>query len=376
MKKILFFIILIIGVVQVSIGQDDDVEWETQTFVTGYFALNGEYVDLPVFKDVKGKNMGVGIAEASVLTIIQPLEKLKINTVVTYKPRLHINGMITELSGEWSFSEAVNLKAGRFLLPLHPANTQYYATVNKGIALPIFVTNHALFPLNINGVNINGDIFISDNFSLCYSFSGGQYTKMTREEAGVLGFFGRDGVYMNENVQQVNSMITKIETSHDGGFDDYFGTGGKLCFVVGDFLKFGSAAFYTKFNEQKQFDETTSFTTEYEQFNYGVNLILEIGDMKAKGSMWLGSETPVDVQHFDPYTIELYYGEVEYTFNTITPFVKYEKIYGRMKDWQRASFGINYRPLFETTFKLEYHRYLQNYVDDFNIFQFSIIYSF
>ena len=212
MKRIIL-IILIIGTVQIAKAQETE-EWKTKTFVTGYFALNGEYIhNFTVFEEIKGTNYGLNIAEASILTSIQPLEKIKINSVITYKPRLNIDGIIVELNGEWTYSDAFIVKAGRFLLPLHPANSQYYAPMNVGAALPIFVTNHTLFPLNMNGINLNGKMPLNDNLSLCYSFAGGQYAKMRSTEAGILGFFGRDGVYMNDNIQQVKSSIEKIESA-------------------------------------------------------------------------------------------------------------------------------------------------------------------
>jgi len=375
MRK-LFFVIVMLSVTKLLVAQENN-EWKTQTFFTGYFALNGEYINgLPSFEEVKGKNIGFNIGEASILSTIQPLEKLKINSVITYKPRLELSDIIAELSGEWQFTDQFLVKAGRFLLPLHPANSQYYAPMNYGVALPIFVTNHSLFPLNINGININGKFDLSDNFQLAYDFSGGQYSKMSRNEAGILGFFGRDGVYLNEDVNQVNSMITKIENTENGKYPKYFGTGGKFNFKFYNMLQLEIAAFYSQEELTKKPDPQTTYETDVDFLSYGTNVIFNYNKFNMKASAWYGNEKPEDKQHFEEYNIELYYGELSYSFDKITPYGKVEIINGRSKDWTRLTGGVNFRPLFETTFKLEYHRYLQDYVDDFDVIQISAVYSF
>lgn len=375
MKNVIL-IILTIGIVQLLSAQEVE-EWKAQTFVTGYFTINGEYINnLPVFKEVKGFDKAVGIGEASILSTIKPLEYLKINSVLTYKPRLELNEIITELSGEWQFSDAFSVKAGRFLLPLHPANSQYYAPMNLGVALPIFVTNHSLFPLNMDGLNLNGDISLGESLSLGYNFSGGQYSKMSRTEAGLLGFFGRDGVYLNDNAQQVNTKITAIDYSQTGVYPKYFGTGGNLNLKFNNVIQLGFSAFYSEEEASKKPNPETYFETTTKFLSYGTNFLLNYNKLNIKASAWYGNESPKDLQHFEEYNIELYYGEIAYTLNKITPYAKVEIINGRSKNWKRASFGVNYRPFFEITFKLEYHRYFQDYVDDFDVFQVSAIYSF
>ena len=377
MKKFILIFAFIIGTIQMINAQETNEEWKPKTYVTGYLSLNGEYIhNLPVFRDVKGRDIGLNIGEASVLTTIKTLEKLKINSVITYKPKLTWEEVITEISGEWKFSEKFTTKAGRFLLPLHPANSQYYAPMNVGIALPIFVTNQPLFPLSINGLNINGDISLSNDISIYYNLSGGQYTKYSKKEAGILGLFGRDGVYMNNNLEKVNEFIQKVESKQNGEYPNYLGGGGKLGLKIGDIFKLEGAGFYSQEKLSVKPNDTTFYETDIELLNYGINLIVNSNNLHIKASTWFGNETPNDTQHFDTYNFVFYYGEIAYTINTITPYSKIEIVNGRLKDWQRFTLGINYRPMFETTFKVEYHRYLQEYVDDFNIFQVAIIYSF
>lgn len=374
MKKIILFFVLLIGIAQIINAQEAE-EWKTQTFVTGYFALNGEYIGLPVFEEVMGNDFGIGIAEASILSTIRPLEKLKINSVLTYKPRLNIDEIIVELSGEWTFSEFLKVKIGRFLLPLHPGNTQYYAPMNFSVALPIFVTNRALFPVNINGINLNGNIPLNDNFSIDYNFSGGQYTKLSRVEAGVLGFFGRDGVYFGADAQSISTMITKIENSQTEDFPSFFGTGGKLALKISDIAKLEIASFYGAEEVSMQPDPTTVIKTDLEFLTYGTNLIVDYNNLHIKASIWYGKETPDDNVNFLTYDNKFYYAEMAYRIGNISPFLKFEDIQAR-KDFSRMTAGINYRPFFETTFKVEYHRYLQDYVDNFDVLMFSAIYSF
>ena len=374
MKKLILIFVLIIGIAQIINAQEAE-EWKTQTFVTGYFALNGEYVGLPVFEEVKGQNFGVGIAEASILSTIRPLEKLKISSVLTYKPRLNIDGIIVELSGEWTFSELLKIKIGRFLLPLHPANTQYYAPMNFSVALPIIVTNRALFPININGINLNGNIPLNDNLSIDYNFSGGQYTKLSRVEAGILGFSGRDGVYFNSDVQIIRAMITKLENSQTKEFPNYFGAGGKLGLKISDIANFEIAAFYGAEEISMQANPTTVIKTDLEFLTYGANFIVDYNNLHIKASAWFGKETPDDAVNFVTYNNKFYYSEIAYKIGNISPFLKFEDIQAR-KNFTRMTAGINYRPFFETTFKVEYHRYLQDYVANFDVLMFSAIYSF
>ena len=284
--------------------------------------------------------------------------------------------IIAELSAEWNFNEQLKLKVGRFLLPLHPANTQYYAPMNFGVALPIFVTNHALFPLNINGINFTGDIDLGNNLAMCYNLSAGQYAKMDREKAGVLGFFGREGVYLNENADQVNAMILKIENMENGEYPNYLGAGGKLCLSIGEYIKLGGATFFSQKEAVNSLDPQNVYTTNVNLFNYGANLIANYNNLHLTLSAWVGNETPDDTQHFEEYQIELYYAELAYTLGKITPYAKAEIIDGRLKDYSRITAGINYRPFFETTFKIEFHQYIQEYVTNFNVFQFSTVYSF
>ena len=104
--------------------------------------------------------------------------------------------------------------------------------------------------------------------------------------------------------------------------------------------------------------------------------MLNTNNIQMTLSAWFGNETPENTDIFETYNIELYYGEIAYTINKLTPFSKLETINGRSKNWTRATFGVNYRPLFETTLKFEYHRYLQEYVDDFDVLQMSVVYSF
>ncbi len=376
MKKTTLLIAILSLTFHLASAQEAE-EWKTEIFTTGYFALNSEYIhNLPVFEEIKGNNYGLNIGEASVLTSLRPLEKLKINSVMTYKPNLIWDQIIAEMSAEWTFNEAFKLKAGRFLLPLHPANSQYYAPMNIGIALPVFITNHVVFPLNINGIVISGRAPLNSTLAVCYQLLGGQYTKMTRQEAGILGFFGRDGLYMSENSQQVNTMVEKFDNEDDGEYPQFFGTGGKLCLEMGDIAKIGVAGFYSIETLNTFIDPTTIVETDIELIHYGINFILNSNNLIMKLSAWGGTETPNDTQNFDSYVVELYYGEISYTINKLTPYTKVEVINGRMKTWTRTSFGLNYRPFFETTLKLEYHRYLQEYVDDFDVFQLSAVYSF
>lgn len=376
MKKLIFFI-SIFCLFQVLNAQEDSASWKKQTFVTGYLAMNGEYIhNLPVFEQIK-KKTGVNIAEASVLATLKPCPKLTIYSVITYKPRLDWNGVIAELSGEFRNNDLIGIKAGRFLLPINPINAQYYAPMNIGIALPTFVTNHSLFPLNINGLDINGKLNLGQTINLNYNLIGGQYSKIARSEEGITGFFGREGVYMSDSLQEVQRMIARIENAETGVYPQYFGAAARLAFDFSSYVKLGFGGFYGDEEGTVQVNPTTSYTTDISFLSYGADLEIEYNNFIFKSSAWFNNETPEDTAHFETYNISIVTGEIGYTLlDKITPYAKLEVINGRSKDWTRVIAGVYFRPVYEIAFKFEYLRYMQDYVDDFNVLQFSLIYSF
>lgn len=147
--KLLFTLLLVFGVQAVQ-AQD---YFEPQTNITGYISTEFNYFDnLENYRVTAGS----AVSEAGMLVTYMPTSSLRLKTVFVYRPEFEFDQMLNEAFGELSMSKMVNFKVGRFLLPLSPMNTYYYAPVNTSATLPILITNHEFFPLNMDGVSING----------------------------------------------------------------------------------------------------------------------------------------------------------------------------------------------------------------------------
>ena len=372
-------IILLLGVLCVLNAQEDPLySSETDVLLTGYVAFNGEWVNnLRSFSELQS-DKGFNLSEASLLTTINSSEKLSFFSVLTYKPRLSLNFMFAELSMKYSVSEEFNLKIGRFLLPINPINSNYFAPANVGIALPSFITNHKLFPLNINGVEFNGNILVADGIDFNYHIVGGSYYKIQQTAEGVVGFFGREGLYMDSDLKAVKQRLVRVDSINSFVPQMYWGSGFRTELGFYNNLKIGIGGFYSSEESTKQTADQKTVTTNVDLFAIGADFRYSIFDFDLNSSLWFGIEEPVDSKNFVKKDYHMITWDLAYSgFKDITPYTRAELIRGMTKeDRTRILFGINYRPSYDFTFKLEYIRYLQDFVEEFDILQFSTIYSF
>jgi hypothetical protein len=351
---------------------------EKEVFVTGYLSLNAEYINNnKVFNDLFDNN-GIDITEASVLTTLKLNQKISIFSVLTYKPNIDWHSVIAELSGTYKFSDQLSLKAGRFLLPINPINAQYYAPMNVGIALPSFITNHKLFPLNMNGLNLLGNIQIADDIGFNYDLIAGQYNKIEQSEDGVLGFFGREGIFLTDSVDLAQKKIENSDSLDQYEHPRFWGTGARLSFDIGSRFNIGIGTFYGAESKSVVTKNGNTYFSDIDNFSVGTDLLYDIYDLSLKASLWFGNELPDDTTHFQSKKYYILTSEAAYTlWQELTPYAKLEIISGMAKENRtRTIFGVNYRPFYEFTIKLEHIRYFQDQIDDFDVFQASCVFSF
>lgn len=376
MNKLLFILFIFLFTFDVFPQEQDNIE--KKLFLTGYMAFNIENISgLPAFQTLKN-DFGANIAEASILSTYQACQNITLFSVMTYKPNFDLNKTIAELSANYSFSEAFNAKIGRFILPINPINLQYYAPMNIGISLPSFLTNHKLFPQNMNGIDISGKIFPSDNYKLQYHLIGGQYEKVDQSEEGVLGFMGREGIFMTKDIEEVQRKLANYDSTKLLDRPQYFATGANVSLDYSDMLTLGFGGFYSQEDRSIINKNNESYSTLLDNFSYGFDLAFNYNNFVFKSTLWYGNEIPQKTDYFTEKNYYIFSGEIYHTFfQQLTPYFKYERINGMAKeDRVRLISGINYRPNYEITVKFEYLRYMQSFVDDFNVYQIAFIYSF
>lgn len=350
-------------------GQES--EWEAQTRITGYIATEANY-----FHDLKGvdRNYGVSLSEAGMLVNYQPIQNLTIKSVFVYRPDLSIDQMINEANAQWKANNVMNIKAGRFLTPLSPMNTYYYAPVNNSATLPMIISHHEFFPLNMDGVSVNG--VIGENIKFDYDAFVGGYRNALWLKTGALGLFGVEdnyfGAYNNSgytlNTNDINTTLS-------------FGGGVHLGLSASDFLTIGVNAMKTD-TEKLSTTVDTPFgpmevVFDVNRFAYGLNFKAKYQTLQLLGEFWRNDMdfTNNTLLIEREYKIDGSFIELSNNFGKLTPYVRYEYHDAAGLEFKRYTTGITYKPIFETTFKLEYLFY-DHEATDINGFVASVIYSF
>jgi hypothetical protein len=365
-------------------GQDSD--WEPQKTITGYIALEGDY-----FKDLQyySREYGMSVSEAGMLASYQPVKNLTLKTVFVYRPDLSIDQMLNEANAEYKINNWLNIKAGRFLTPLSSTNTFYYAPVNVSATLPMITSFHETFPLNMDAVSFNGKI--GETFRVGYDVFGGGYRNSLYLTSGALGFFGAENEYFqkvsNAAYSTVNTSTTNSTLSFGGGahidfsYKDY----GTIGFNV-----FKSAKESTTINLGQggfvpagvnQTSSTTDTTISTQKLVLGTSLKFRIYTVQVEGEYWNNNVNTGK----NKLTNEGAFVTVSNTFGKFTPYARFEYLktpFTRLEDqtatslkYNRYTAGLNFKPTFETTFKLEYLYYKYNSKDLGGLVA-TVIYSF
>tara|TARA_R100000005_G_C4999467_1_gene206222 strand:- start:1863 stop:2990 length:1128 start_codon:yes stop_codon:yes gene_type:complete len=346
--------------------------WEPTTNITGYISTEFNYFD---DIDDFGINYGASIAESGILVTYRPTSDFTIKSVFVYRPGYDFDLMLNEVFGELKISDALKFKTGRFLTPLSPMNTYYYAPVNTSATLPIIITNNENFPLNIDGVSVNGTI--GNTFKVKYDVFAGGYTNSTWKPSGAIGFFGQEVPYYKT---QINSQFT-IGDSYNGSYN--VGVGGKISVAFEDYVEVGAGFFNPKKetmpiaislpeNALGAGSPAMNLTspTGIKRPTWGYNAQLSYGNTKINAEYWTGdiqldniaydftgSGNPTVLSPESEVELEGRFIQASHRIDKITPYVRYEFQHTSDAKYKRYSAGVNYKPSFTQTVKLEYVRY-------------------
>lgn len=353
----------ILGIISVftllfSSGVYAQEDWEPQTFVTGYANTIFEWSSLDRRDDLGNikDSWGVGLSEVAFLVSYKPIQKLEVKGTFVYTPYLEdLHGLIVEAYANYSLSDKLKFGAGRFLTPLSPVNQYFYAPVNISATLPMVVSHHEMLPQNITGFQISGAV--GSDFKLNYNLTYGGYTARVHQEQGVLGIQGRE---------ELAATGTDIENPIPR---EYLPGGtARLAGNWKEVVTLGINLFDAR--EGRTYvatSQTTNAVVPTKSYTYGFDFHLNTGNFKFNTEYWQGKrETTTLMENFQfpqefKDDFKAYYAEVFYSFNdVVTPYYRYDHV----EDAKAGDFfssnvtthtiGINYRPIYEALFKVEY----------------------
>ncbi|MCW3805113.1 hypothetical protein [Plebeiibacterium marinum] len=362
MKRRIITIAWVLMLLSAAFNVKAQDNWEPQKRITGYIST-----EFNAFDDLKGydNNYGVTLAEAGLLTTYQPTENLTFKAVFVYRPDFSFNQMLNEANIQYKLGEKTNIKAGRFLTPLSPMNTYYYAPVNSSATLPVLVSNHEFFPLNMDAVSLNGHI--GSNLTFSYEVFAGGYRNTTWMKTGAVGFFGDEVAYYK-------NIIQSDYTIHQGYNNSYnVALGGNIRLAYQDYIKVGFNVFKPK-NEYipvylTKFDMVKELETD--KLTYGLDFKLALNNTKVIGEFW-NSDFSIGPDEVD---LKGSFIELSQMINKFTPYARYEYQTTNDIEFERYTAGLMFKPTFESSFKLEYLHY-EHKVQDIDGMVLSFIYSF
>nr|WP_321454004.1 hypothetical protein [uncultured Carboxylicivirga sp.] len=360
MKRLEILTVILIMTITSVLGQEE--AWEVRKQMTGYVATEFNYFD-----NLKGydKDIAASVAEAGLLFNYQPLRNLTFKAVAVYRPNVNIDQLINEINAEYKVNNYLNVKVGRFLTPLSPINTFYYAPVNVSATLPLITNLHQVFPLNMDALSLNGSI--GNDFKFGYDVFAGGYRNSVNMKSGAMGFFGTESDYF-ENLNE-----TQFSVDYDSFNSSLnFGGGGHIQASYKDVITLG----FNMFKGQKEAISITlpqmgQFPSELQKEVWGVNFNFKHNNLNVVAEWWDNDMTIMDQTYDTSDALVI----VSNTFNKVTPYIRYENHDAFDSNIERYAGGINYKPIFETTLKLEYLHY--DYHDyDLNGVVLAVIYSF
>jgi len=285
----------------------------------------------------------------------------------------------------------LNVKLGRFLLPVSPVNTYYYAPVNTSATLPILITSHEFFPLNLDGISVNGSF--GEEIKVKYDLFAGGYRNTTWLPTGAVGFFGVENLFFKE---QINSPYS-IDLSYNGSYNTAYGARASVGYQ--HYVEIG-ASFFNPRREDFPLDisipanalfpgspgiDQVSTTTFHRQ-TYGFSAKVQYENTRILGELWKENNdidaaivtvggNPMPLGDGGPVDLEGSFVELSHRIQKFTPYARYESQLTDDIEFSRWTFGLNYKPAFERTLKLEYMYYDHN-ITNINGVVATYIYSF
>lgn len=351
--------------------------WETQTFITGYVAVEGEVITGDVVDRMKSTK-GIGLSEAGLVYTVQPLKQLEFKAGFVHKPGFNLDQSFVEIYGQWKFQDAFAIKGGRILTPVSPVNLYFYAPMNYGIAVPMLVSHHAFYPQSIEGVEVNGKVDLG-NCNLKYDLITGGYYDIGHMPVGALKFHGAECAYIWDYEEGVDIQHHLMEESFHPSHLNLC-SGARVAMNPVEFLTVGVSAFIGELHTEAEINDSTVIEVEAKKQYVGLTLEAEFNNLEVMGEYWTGK---VDMDDkYDDIDGVGYYIEADYTIaDKFTPFVKYEyheDVHGEY--YKRPTVGACYRPIFNMILKAEYHMYSAPKAKDgkgmdFNSFMIQLIYT-
>ena len=332
-------------------------KWEPQKQVTGYLSFEGNFFNNLKFFD---RDYAVSMPESGILINYQPLKKLNFTGIFIYRPTFELRNMVSEISAEWTENRFLKIKAGHQLTPLSPINTSFYAPVNMGIVMPMIVSIHDYYPTNMEALSVSGSV--GNKLRISYCVMGGGYFASFMLRNGAMNFFGVEDYYFRA---LDNDTIIEDFSSYFNSDDLHYGFGGHLRFSYEDYAMIGLNAFRA---EEILYWTASSLGIPiviyaYKQA-YGINFNFQYNTVKLIGEAWI--VTIHDQDNFNLGDRNGLFVELSNSFGNFTPYFKYELRHVQknpyaggqvITDFTRYIAGLNYKPNFEITLKLEYFAY-------------------
>jgi hypothetical protein len=269
--------------------------------------------------------------------------------------------MLNEANAEYKFNDYFNAKVGRFLTPLSPMNTYYYAPVNNSATLPLMISHHEFFPLNMDALSFNGKI--GDEFKFKYNVFFGGFRNALWLKTGSLGLFGYEDTYLVKDASALAMPEVNSELN--------FGGGGQIGMAYKDYLDLGFGIFKS---EDPFIEPHSQMNMIAKKSSFGFNLKAKLSTLQLLSEVW-HSTVKIPVVGVGDLFYDGGFVELSNTFNKITPYARFEYHDAAGMKFNRYTAGINYKPIFETTMKLEYVNYDHDITDLSGIVA-TLIFSF
>jgi hypothetical protein len=251
--------------------------------------------------------------------------------------------------------------------------------MNTAASLPMLVTHHNMYPMHMDGLSLNGAI--GDNFKFNYNIFGGGYFDVGYLPFDPIGYAGKEILYTE--AMEVEGKVDFEEKNLD--MDLFGAVGAHIGFDIGEVFSIGLNSFYggTKkyFNP---FDSMSVVEAENTQIGkgtkhaFGLDAKLKISKFQLSGEHWIGELAAINEPSED---ISGGFYELKGTFGKFTPYVQYERHLMYDLHYSRYVAGINIKPTFESTIKLEYFHFSFDGNDELEKYSMngallSLIYSF
>lgn len=347
MKKMFTaFTLAIVSIIGIN-AQD----WDPQVHLTGYVNTVFEYSNLSSLDS----KTGIGLADAGFLASYKPLEKVELKATLVYTHHIKdIQSLLVEAYGTYEFNRGFRLGAGKFLTPLSPVNTYFYAPLNISVTLPMLVSHHFLLPQSISGFQVSGEA--GDEFKLKYNVTYGNYLNLGHPSTGVLSVQGRED----------NSPLGDVLE-----FESQYLLGGsaRLELSYQDFVRLGLNYFDgTESTHLIQTQDGTEFT-DATKYSWGIDGHLNLSGFNINGEYWQGHQETTSISPKQESNYKGYYAEVFYQNGALSPFLRYDFVDDLSNDILQAptkgiSFGAAYRPIYELMFKLELRQVNVDYASE------------